>query len=327
MPMTRRSTPGVSGPRSTRSPTKTAVRPSGCVAPTAGRGRRTSRSQPSSVSRVRSSEAQPWTSPMMSNGPVSSRAVVPRTLARRRSPASISSSPRSTWTRRKPSLLSRRASRLQVAVLAGDDVAAEVAVGPLRVALDARRPRGRRGRSRRPGRRGSLASLISEARAWLLDVGGVDDGQQPAAQPGADDVVQDVEGVRRGGLVVLVVGDQPAAEVAGDDLGRLEVARARRSTCRCRRRRRGATRPMLRDCRWSRRASVTAEHRHLGRRAQVGVDVADAAALDAVAVASRRPGRTSRRTRRGSTRSGGRGAACRPGPRRARCTRRWASSR
>lgn len=29
MPMTRRSTPGLSGPRSTRSPTKTAVRPSG----------------------------------------------------------------------------------------------------------------------------------------------------------------------------------------------------------------------------------------------------------------------------------------------------------
>src|SRR5690606_35742013 len=33
-----------------------------------------------------------------------------------------------------------------------------------------------------------------------------------------------VEGVAAGALVVLVVGDEPAAEVGGQDLGRLEVA-------------------------------------------------------------------------------------------------------
>ena len=62
----------------------------------------------------------------------------------------------------------------------------------------------------------------------LLDVGGVDDGEQPAAQPRADDVVQHVEGVRGGRLVVLVVGHQAAAEIAGHDLGGQEVLASER---------------------------------------------------------------------------------------------------
>ncbi len=62
------------------------------------------------------------------------------------------------------------------------------------------------------------------AAALLLDVGGgVHDGAPAGREPLARDVVEDVEGVAAGALVVLVVGDQAAAEVAGDDLGRLEV--------------------------------------------------------------------------------------------------------
>ncbi len=58
----------------------------------------------------------------------------------------------------------------------------------------------------------------------LLDAGGVDDGAAAGGQALAGDVVQYVEGVTGGALVVLVVGDQTAAEVRGDDLGGLEVA-------------------------------------------------------------------------------------------------------
>lgn len=58
----------------------------------------------------------------------------------------------------------------------------------------------------------------------LLHVGGVDDGAAAGGEPLARDVVQDVEGVTAGALVVLVVGDQAPAEVGGDDLGRREVA-------------------------------------------------------------------------------------------------------
>ncbi|MGX1117124.1 hypothetical protein RKD37_002487 [Streptomyces ambofaciens] len=58
----------------------------------------------------------------------------------------------------------------------------------------------------------------------LLHVGRVDDGAAARGEPLARDVVQDVEGVAAGALVVLVVGDQAPAEVGGDDLGRLEVA-------------------------------------------------------------------------------------------------------
>ncbi len=58
----------------------------------------------------------------------------------------------------------------------------------------------------------------------LLHVGRVDDGATAGGEPLAGDVVQDVEGVAAGALVVLVVGDQAPAEVGGDDLGRREVA-------------------------------------------------------------------------------------------------------
>ena len=72
---------------------------------------------------------------MMSNGPVTSlRSFHGR--SRTISAASIWSSPRRTWTRRKPSLRSRPSDRFEVAVLAGDHVVAEVAVRARLVALD-----------------------------------------------------------------------------------------------------------------------------------------------------------------------------------------------
>ena len=111
---------------------------------------------------------------------------------------------------------------LQVAVLAPDDVAAEVTVGTGRGALD----RYRLGHVEHDGvdQRVVAAGQGHERGAGLgLDVGGVHDGEQATTQPGAGQVVQHLEGVGRGRLVVLVVGDQGAAEVARDHLGGLEV--------------------------------------------------------------------------------------------------------
>ena len=55
------------------------------------------------------------------------------------------------------------------------------------------------------------------------DVGGVDDGEPPGAQAPGGDLADDVEGVlcRRG--VALVVADDAAVVVRGEDLGRAEV--------------------------------------------------------------------------------------------------------
>ena len=107
--------------------------------------------------------------------------------------------------------------------LVADDVRAEVAVGPL-----ARCARGRR----RSGRSSTIATgstwcspaSVDERLARLgLHVGRVDDGEPAAREPLAGDVVQHLEGVVGRGLVVLVVGDQAAAEVGREHLGRREV--------------------------------------------------------------------------------------------------------
>ncbi len=85
----------------------------------------------------------------------------------------------------------------------------------------------------RDGQHVVLAGQLDELLAALgLHVGGVDDGEPARGEPLAGDVVQDVEGVTAGALVVLVVGDQPPAEVGGDDLGRLEVPAGERGLAR-----------------------------------------------------------------------------------------------
>ncbi len=104
-----------------------------------------------------------------------------------------------------------------------DDVRAEVAVRAGLVAAHALRDR----HVEDDGDRQDvvLARQLHQARARvLLDVRRVDDREQPAPQPDADDVVQCLEGVRRRGLVVLVVRDDAAVVVARQHLRRGEAA-------------------------------------------------------------------------------------------------------
>ena len=70
------------------------------------------------------------------------------------------------------------------------------------------------------------------AAGFGLDVGGVDDGEAAGFEPLAGDKAEQLERGRGGGLVVLVVGDQAAAEVRGDHLGRLEVRAGERGLAR-----------------------------------------------------------------------------------------------
>ncbi len=78
-----------------------------------------------------------------------------------------------------------------------------------------------------------LAGQGNEVAAGFgLDVGGVDDGEAAGFEPLPGDEAEHLERGRGGGLVVLVVGDQAAAEVRGDHLGRLEVGAGERGLAR-----------------------------------------------------------------------------------------------
>jgi hypothetical protein len=110
----------------------------------------------------------------------------------------------------------------QLVVLAADDIGAEGPVGTGRIARDAHVLRNIHNDRHREhivltGNRDELPARPG------LDVGGVHHGQPPRLQPFPDDVVQQLERVRRRGLVVLVVGHQSAAEVRRDHLRRPEV--------------------------------------------------------------------------------------------------------
>ena len=110
----------------------------------------------------------------------------------------------------------------QLAALAADHVRAEVAVRAFGVALGAQLLRQVQDDGR--GQHVVLAGQQDQVAAGLgLHVGRVDHGQAARGQALADDEAQHLEGGRGGGLVVLVVGDQAAAEVGGDHLGRPEV--------------------------------------------------------------------------------------------------------
>ena len=159
---------------------------------------------------------------MTSKGPCSSR----RSLSSRSRTivaASISSTPRRTWTLRNPSWLRPPQRPAQLVALAADDVRAEVAVGAPAL-RSMQHPLGdvehdgdrehvvRLGERRRRRLRASGWTLVASTTV-----------SRPARQPLARRCVQHVEGVLGGGLVVLVVGDQAAAEVAGDHLEGPEV--------------------------------------------------------------------------------------------------------
>ena len=122
-------------------------------------------------------------------------------------------------------LLADAAQRLlEVAVLASDDVRAELPVRPGCVALGGD-PLGHVEHDR-VDQHVVLAGQLDQGLAGrLLDAGGVHDGEQAAPQARADDVRQHVERVLGRGLVVGVVGDQAAAVVAGYDLPLVEVLR------------------------------------------------------------------------------------------------------
>lgn len=118
--------------------------------------------------------------------------------------------------------LQRLQRPLQLTALPPDHVLAEVAVGPPGVARRAHAQR----QVEHDRRRQHVVLLreFHQARPRrALDVRRVDDGQPPGREPLARNVVQRVEGVGGRGLVVLVVGDEPAEEVAGEHLGRREV--------------------------------------------------------------------------------------------------------
>ena len=108
IPMTRRSTSGERGPRSTRSPRKTALRPSGWRA--VGPASPEPTSQPREPSRPATSSKQPWTSPMMSKGPRSPRRSG-HSGWRSMTAASASSGLANTVTEWKPSRLRPRRER------------------------------------------------------------------------------------------------------------------------------------------------------------------------------------------------------------------------
>jgi hypothetical protein len=119
----------------------------------------------------------------------------------------------------------------QLVALAADHLRPEVAVRADGVALDAEalgHVEDDRDRQDvvRAGQGDEVAARLG------LHVRGVDDREAAGVQALAGDVVQDVEGGRRGGLVVLVVGDEPAAEVAGDRLEGAEVRLSERRLAR-----------------------------------------------------------------------------------------------
>ena len=275
---------------------------------------------------------------MTSNGPVSWRRSL-NSRVRVIVAAAISSSPCSTWTVLKPSFCRPRSDAPQVGVLAADHVVAEVAVGAARVARPAD---ALRHVEHDRGRQHVVLARQRDQRAARVDlhVGRVDDGQPPRRQPLADDEVEQLERVGGGGLVVLVVGDQAAAEVGRDHLGRLEpLARERRlaraadadeddeAQLRHPELGHGVTPwPAVTSSAGRIAAGDLVEDRHLGRRADLRVVPADGQEPHAVAVALGHRRRPSRETARGSTRSGGRGAAACPAAasRSGRCTRRSA---
>jgi len=69
-----------------------------------------------------------------------------------------------------------------------------------------------------------LAREFDEGLAVLgLDVGGVGDGETAGGEALRGNVVEELEGVVRGGEIIFVVGDERAAIIRGDDFGGQKV--------------------------------------------------------------------------------------------------------
>ncbi|RFC52734.1 MAG: hypothetical protein DVB22_000317 [Verrucomicrobia bacterium] len=109
-----------------------------------------------------------------------------------------------------------------------DDMCAEVAVGPNLVAVlgDALGEVEHDG----DGKAVKLACELHERFAGIrLDIGGIDHDELACGKPFPRDEVEHFEGVAGGGLRVLVIGDEPAAIIRGEDFGGFEVAACERA--------------------------------------------------------------------------------------------------
>ena len=123
--------------------------------------------QPSSVSRVRSSAAQPWTSPMMSNGPCTSPPVVPRPLAHDLDGVDLLGAAQDVDLAEALRASAARATAAGRGAARSHHVRAEVAVGPGLVPLPGQRL-GDVEHDRAPaGTSCSLASLTSDGAGVL----------------------------------------------------------------------------------------------------------------------------------------------------------------
>ena len=138
-------------------------------------------------------------------------------------------------------------------------------------------------------------------------IGGVDHGQPAMLQPLVGDGAHQLEGVGADRLVGLVVGDQAAAMVRRDHLGRQEMLRRKGRLARAGRADQHDQREIGDfDVEFVGRRS-SREHRHLRRRAERLVDRADVAERGAIAERrSRRHRAQCAELRRASIRSGGR---------------------
>ena len=267
---------------------------------------------------------------MTSNGPASSPQVVeqpgPARSARRRPPRACAARARV----RKPFAAKTAQPAAQLVALAAEHVRRR-SRGPGGPALRSAQTFSGRSSTIATGSTScSRASATSCAAGLGLHVGGVDDGEPAGRQPLAGDEVQHLERGRRGGLVVLVVGDQAAAEVAGDHLGRPEVRAGRTSTCPSRSRRParpGSARGLLEVRRSCALPLSPGEDGQLGGRADLAGPRGRPAGTWPGSRSGRRPGRPRRGTRaRVHSKRWSRvpHRARRPASRSARCTRRWA---
>jgi len=73
-----------------------------------------------------------------------------------------------------------------------------------------------------------VGNLHERLARFGLNIGGVDDSEMPGCEPFAQNEVQHLEGLFGGGLIILVVGNQAAADVGRQNFGRLEVLASER---------------------------------------------------------------------------------------------------
>ena len=158
------------GPRSTRSPRKTALRPCGGV--TVERPSVADRRSRACASSASSSSRQPWTSPMMSNGPCSSRRSVHSGGAVDLDGLDLLGRAQHRRRAGSPRAAGPCSERRELRRWLRDDVRAEVAVGPVAVALVADRL-GHVEHDRRPassvvlaGERDQRLARLRAARSW-----------------------------------------------------------------------------------------------------------------------------------------------------------------